>query len=503
MSQIKMIMHGIKGIDHGIIDLPLENGVFAIVGNNGCGKSTIMSCLAQLLSRHNLGLLKKEDFNKDSFVEFFADGLKDHWYSNNINFWVTDTFPNTTIRYNGTYEGSLFYGVRFKDSKIVDQMMEEGKIFPHDLADADDYIHKQLGLILHNQENYYAGLKRIRNKDIATRLNLSNTPYFREVNGELISQYRMSSGECMLISLLHFIYNSIIRRSLPTRLPILMLIDEIELALHPIAISNLIDLLSSLTKEYQNMTVILTTHSPEVIRKINPQNVYKIERSNDPENNFFIVNPCYPSYAIRDIYTHDGFDFLLLVEDELAKSVVKKSISDLKLSNSRLINVLPVGGWNNVLKLQYEIISNNILGVNKKVFSILDGDVVSLIPKDYSNLQKYFLPISSVEKYLYNILIVNPNQPIKKSINDRFFTIQSIDVLILEYRTNEAKSKRDLGSDYREDKDGKRLYGKISRYLDNHKVSSSEFISGLHDIINKNVDFAKFNENLNKALTAW
>lgn len=61
----------------------------------------------------------------------------------------------------------------------------------------------------------------------------------------IISQYRMSSGECLTISLLHFIYNSLVRRSLSRNTPILMLIDEIELALHPIAITNLLNLLKN------------------------------------------------------------------------------------------------------------------------------------------------------------------------------------------------------------------------------------------------------------------
>lgn len=99
-----------------------------------------------------------------------------------------------------------------------------------DIADADDYVKENLSFILHGNYDYYQNLKRIRNKNIAKDLGLKNTPYFIQVrNGRLISQYRMSSGECLLISLLHFIYNALIRRSLPLDKPILMLVDEIEL----------------------------------------------------------------------------------------------------------------------------------------------------------------------------------------------------------------------------------------------------------------------------------
>ena len=58
MSNLIMTIHNIKDIYHGTVEIPIENGIYAFVGNNGTGKSTIMSCLAQLLSRHNLRELR-------------------------------------------------------------------------------------------------------------------------------------------------------------------------------------------------------------------------------------------------------------------------------------------------------------------------------------------------------------------------------------------------------------------------------------------------------------
>lgn len=498
MSNVTMTIHGIKGIKHGIIELPVENGIYAIVGNNGTGKSTIMSCLAQLISRHNLGLLKPEDYSIDSYIEFIYETKKDKWYCED-GFWKTDTFPHS-LKFNGTYEGSLFYGMRFKDSKNVDELMENGNIMEEDIVDADLYIQESLGRILHGTSTYYSNIKRIRNRYIAEKLGLKNTPYFMTTGSSLISQYRMSSGECLLISLLHFIYNSIIRRSLSKKEPIIMLMDEIELALHPVAIINLLDLLQKLVDEYNNLSIILTSHSPEVIRKIKPNNVYKIERSEDEGNSFNIVNPCYPSYAIRDIYTHDGFDNLLLVEDELAKLIVKNTIEELKINRSRLINVLPVGGWQNVLKLQHDLISNNILGVGKQVFSILDGDVQAIISEEYKSIKKIFLPINSIEKYLLNVLISHVDYKIKKSINDSLFSIESIDTVIRKYLDNEEELKSRLNTRYKSDNDGKRLYQILLKNLSQRKVSESEFINVLFQIIKENVNFDGFKAQLLKAL---
>lgn len=183
----------------------------------------------------------------------------------------------------------------------------------------------------------------------------------------------MSSGECLLVSLLHFIYNALIRRSLPVNEPVLMLIDEIELALHPVAVSRLIDLLNNIIKEHDNLTVVLTSHSPEVIRKISPNNLFMMEV--DEKDTIEFYSPCYPSYAIRDVYMHSGFDYVILVEDLLAKYVVEKVIQQRSLNSGKLINVLPVGGWENVLKFQMMAYSTNTFGLGTKLFSILDGDV--------------------------------------------------------------------------------------------------------------------------------
>lgn len=286
------------------------------------------------------------------------------WSYNQLqNKWKSDN--SNDIHFNGMYEGSLFYGSRFNDSLVVDELVKTGGISLNSIVDADDYVKQKLSFILHGDLSHYQALKRVRNKNIANQVNLKNIPYFQIFNNNLVSQYRMSSGECLLISLLHFIYNAVIRRSLPDDQPILMLIDEIELALHPVAISRLIDLLYEIINKHDNLTVILTSHSPEVIHKINPNNLFVIySTSND---NLGVINPCYPSYAIRDVYIHDGFDYVILVEDMLARHIVDAVIKKLGLHSSKLINILPIGGWENVLKFQYEARTTNTFGIGTEI----------------------------------------------------------------------------------------------------------------------------------------
>ena len=54
-------------------------------------------------------------------------------------------------------------------------------------------------------------------------------------------------------------------------------------------------------------------------------------------DNIAIVNPSYPTYATRDIYQHSGYDFLILVEDVLAKYILEVNMknSQSKFSNEK------------------------------------------------------------------------------------------------------------------------------------------------------------------------
>src|SRR5690349_20835085 len=94
MDVLKATINGIRNIEKSIIELPLESGIYAFVGNNGCGKSTILLCLAQLISRYHLSILKKEDFRDISFIEFEYNGRKDKW-TEEKGFWSSSIFPNT------------------------------------------------------------------------------------------------------------------------------------------------------------------------------------------------------------------------------------------------------------------------------------------------------------------------------------------------------------------------------------------------------------------------
>ena len=91
------------------------------------------------------------DIDDDSTIEFGVYDLHSKW-----------TFPKgryvhegDDIYFEGRYEGSLFYGKRFEDSKTVEELISSGKITKELLVSAEDFIIETLGLVLHNNAKYY------------------------------------------------------------------------------------------------------------------------------------------------------------------------------------------------------------------------------------------------------------------------------------------------------------------------------------------------------------
>ena len=279
------------------------------------------------------------------------------------------------------------------------------------------------------------------------------------------------------------------RRSLPDNQKILVLIDELELALHPMAVLRLIDFLKQLVQGHSNLIIYLSSHSPEVIRTMHPSDLYKV---NNIDGKLSIESNCYPSYLIRDLYSNVSPDFLLLVEDELSQLFVNKILSRYSLRASKLIHCVPVGGWQNVLELHKELYTKKVLGVNTSIVSILDGDIESELNKEQKKLPHIFLPIPSLEKFLYSVVKENSNPPFKRIINDKYFIVHSLDEIVSQYNKGILNGSKD---------NNKNFYSKIRTELENIGTNEQVFIVGLCEDILDNIDTHSFIESLRKQLS--
>lgn len=222
-----------------------------------------------------------------------------------------------------------------------------------------------------------------------------------------------------------------------------------------------------------------------------PRRIYQIE---NVEGEVIVNTPAYPSYVIRDLYTPDGFDYLILVEDVLAKQIVEKVLREENMRVSRLIHVVPCGDWYNNLRLHRDMKDNTVLGVGKKIISIIDGDVVDDVKEktEFEALPKTFLPINSLEKFIYKKIITEQDMNFIKYFGDKFFHVRSIKNIINDYKSN---------YDYATDKNGKKLYDMLMSNLFATGMAEDDFVRMFCDDLYKMVDFTNFKKRLGKMLS--
>ena len=448
-----MRIKNVKAIKDLEFTFPLEQGLYAITGENASGKSTLVACASSVF--FNMPMYNY--FGRptgDASIEFTLGEATRQWTYTNDK-WVR-TNSKEKMKLNGFYEGSIIFGNRFKDT-IASNIPELDKLTIDDLTPADDFVRLHLGEILHDDSNFYKNLYYVED-EVSKANGFSNQPYFYATEqGQLISQARMSTGENLLISILHSL--NIVRekriRNVEGR-PCIVFLDEIELALHASALRRLVNFLEIISGEF-NLSIFFSTHSIELIRHIKPQNIYYLNRVND---NIFVTNPCYPAFATRNLYSEDGYgnDMVILVEDDVSKAIVEKVLLRYKLINNIRIKVLPTGGWTNTIIMAYDLKTSRLLTNGTKIVLILDRDIKGEVPKFLGNNPKYqnvsldYLPISSLEKYLKKYLIDNMDKDLFNFLDSYLFQRTPLTSIIQKYKANLAAARI-------KDTDGKSFYG--------------------------------------------
>lgn len=450
--KLKMQITKIKCIDNLEIALPVGRGLYAITGQNGSGKSTIVACASSVF----FNLPMKEYFgitDSDAKISFELGDSTRSWYKVRNKWYSSSDGPTMNIK--GFYEGSLIFGNRFKDM-TYDNIHNLDNINQDRLICADEFIRSNLGQILQGDDSYYEKLWFVS----SNYMKFKGKIFYYEKKGKRISQFHMSTGENLLISILNSLY---IRNRDRANLakPCVIFLDEIELALHPSALKRLLVFLNNMAQEY-NYAVYFSTHSIELISGISPDNIFYLERHSD--SSLEIINPCYPAYATKFLYDHSGYDRVVLVEDDLAKEIISRIIRDKEMMNNKLVHILPSGGWSNVLKLANDVIRNNLLGRRASISVILDKDIEG-VAKNYiiknsyaNNIPIGYLPISSLEKYLRQNLVMSVNHKLFRLLNNYLFLQKGLSEIVDEYK----KTKE---FDWEKDNDGKLFYARIDTEL--------------------------------------
>lgn len=475
--ELKMHISNVKCIKNLEFTFPLGSEIYAITGENGSGKSTLIACASTVFYQMPM----YDYFGKPNNAKIeFSLGESTRGWCYTGHQWTTIN-SKEKMKLNGFYEGSIIFGNRFKDTKLSVIHILDG-LNTDDMWKADEFVRKNLGLILHDDAEYFKELYSLK-KNVAQEKGLAGDPYFyRTPKGEMISQARMSTGENLLISILHslkILYHK--RKKINDGRPYIVFLDEIELALHSSALRRLVLFLKKVAQEI-NLSIFFSTHSIELLREIKSQNIYYLTYNVD--DSIMITNPCYPAYATRNLYSDDGYgnDVVILVEDDLAKIIIERILIEKELMKNIRIKVLPTGGWTNTITMAYDVTSSNLLQKGTKLAVVLDRDIRSEVPtfisnhKKYSGIQIDYLPIKSLEKYLRDNLFVKTDTNLFSALDSYVFQKRSLSDILRIYKRENTK----------DDLDGKILYGYFLNEIRSMRKDREDLIEIIVKYILKN-----------------
>lgn len=420
MKEIKIIIENLKKITRLDFTLSLEKGLYAIAGNNGSGKSSLMTAIAKLVRP---SILKEEfagstnNFSNSSITYVNPYGFDIVWRKN-PNWHAVENYEMMP-RYKGFFESSILTGTRFHHLDNKKFLLKTKDI--ESSKEASEFIKENLDYIIngtkttHFDNLYFAQLDR------------ENRLYFIQFEENIhISEFNLSTGEYFLLSVLKIIQTFSNRRQKDEIR--LLIIDEIDIALHPLAQRRFIEKLKEWMIEY-NLLIIFATHSLQIINSLKADDIYYIENNE-------VLNPIYPAYLTSRLFEHTSYDKVILVEDDLAKRFIEIMLDSINYERL-LLKIIPIGGWGKVLEIYSQNRKFQYFGTASTLI-VLDGDIISSAnKKPYKNIKKTFLPFDNFERICVEKLFECVK--FKEFAENKIYPTKIIQLNINEISDNEFK----------------------------------------------------------------
>ncbi len=358
-------IRNIKGISELTYNLPASSGVYLLTGANGTGKTTLLSALNRMGNNQAFA----QNFSEEQIIpgqhsiEYTIDGQSVTYQRKNKR-WTP--IPKTQSKLINKYKYHKTYYLTATGLRLYQQSTIKLDKTKHDVP--GDII-CSLNKIFRTDR--FSQLKYIKVKDKRGRqkmLHRDNKLYvLKNLSGKWYSELCFSLGERMVLNALDYISD------IPSKS--MLLIDEIELALHPIAQVLFYNYLEEKARE-KDIVIIISTHSATLIKRA--KKIQYLEKND--EGYITMIDNIRSAYVLKDlsIESDNNPDYLFFVEDIMAKEYLTKVLEALDKQGRCLTNicikVIPVGPYEQVLNLM-----TYFYGVKpfskKKVHSFLDQDV--------------------------------------------------------------------------------------------------------------------------------
>jgi len=407
---IEINISNLKTIKNFTWNIDGKQSLYVLIGENGVGKSSILQSLAKFVQPN---IFKEELCGKgfeETVIEYKINDSTIRWVKD--PYWKQKSDDNIEMpKLNGFLESSVLTGTRFKHIDKYTREDLEVRESEDKKTKADPFIIENMNYILNGDNkktkgkfnNLYeiSAIRKRKTLDTKKLKPINFNFYALKNKDNYIKEFFFSTGEYFLLSLLKFILDN---KSNKSNIPAFIIIDEIELSLHPLAQKRLIEKIYNFTKTF-NLLIVFATHSLQVIESTKPEHLYYIKKGKTT-NNHTISNPIYSGYLTSRLYNHQYFDRIILVEDTCAKHFVNFIIEELNLTSIKLTSeVIPIGDCKKVLDTAKDNLNSAFYG-KAKVLAIIDDDVKDLSNTDaYSQVNTTHIPVKeNVERYILELL---------------------------------------------------------------------------------------------------
>lgn len=412
-----------------------NTGVWLLTGANGTGKSSLLACMRRI------------GYSNAFPTHFPASQKSDR----------LDSFEGSSVRYeiNGATVTYRYRGERWVPLPKANSGLLREAGFPsvlHIAADAtrieprkDDFQPRRVrpahGDIIAAANMIFDTDKFNALKTINLRTGVGSDAFLLElppVPGanarHYISEKSLSLGELCILKLLRLLKDCP-RGSL-------VLIDELELALHPMAQVMLLRYLDEIAG-VKALTIIVSTHSATLIKQASANRLLLLQ--DNGAGNIVCQDKCFPSLVLGALAYREetAADVIVYVEDEAAQVLVEQfafrfiqQIFQDQLSPS--IQVIPVGGITNVLR--FFVRQRPLLPAITRCYVMLDADAEQGLNEARA---EDIIRIRDQERGKISYLPVTPEVGLAIFLHANIRTVQ--DALRAHYRLQISVVQRDVG----------------------------------------------------------
>lgn len=372
----KLIISNLKNIKFLEFEIP-EPGAYLLTGTNGSGKTSLFTCLSRLRNRNSFqrgfssSFHSSLDSHRGASVKYEINGQAVTYT------YVQERWAPLPRRNSGLLETCGHPTVAYIAADAERVQPQRNYFTPQRVRPTSDVLRRAMNTIFSTDrfsELCYinlnpGGVERayvIRQPPVGSR----PVAYFSERN--------FSLGELCVLKLLLALEN--------IQNDSLVLIDELELATHPRAQTQLFSFLNRISHE-KNLTIIFSTHSVSLIKSTHRKQVLFLESSNEK---VICTRGCYPTYTLGHISAGEEVapDCIVYVEDDSGKKCLNAML-DLYRQKTSLDVLLPttlavpLGGFRQILEFLDK--APQMLPTHTKLMVALDKDVEQEALVDYQS----------------------------------------------------------------------------------------------------------------------